>query len=114
RRRRSDARAPASAPLDPPQENSPMKRAATPLIALLVGLAASAILTTSASAALRSPQVPVIGGGLQAYLISVGETINVHTDRDATPTWSPTTPGRPTYTIQFQSSPNPPTQQFGM
>src|SRR5262245_58221807 len=91
-----------------------MKRAATPLIALLVGLAASAILTTSASAALRSPQVPVIGGGLQAYLTSVGETINVHTDQDATQTWSHTISGTTTYTIQFQSSPNAATQQFGM
>jgi len=91
-----------------------MKRAATPLIALLAGLAASAILTTSASAALRSPQVTVIGGGLQAYLISVGETINVNTDQDATQTWSHTISGTTTYTIQFQSSPNAAVQQFGM
>jgi hypothetical protein len=88
-----------------------MKRAATCLIVLLAGLAATASL---ASAALRVPQVPVIGGGLQAYLISVGETINVNTDQDATQTWSHTISGTTTYTIQFQSSPNAPTQQFGM
>ena len=88
-----------------------MKRAATSLIVLLAGLAATANL---ASAALRAPQVPVIGGGLQAYLISVGETINVNTDQDATQTWSHTVSGTTTYTVQFQSSPNAAIQQFGM
>jgi len=88
-----------------------MKRAATTLAFLIVALVASA---TFAHAALRSPQVPVIGGGLQAYLISVGETINVNTDQDATQTWSHTISGTTTYTIQFQSSPNAAIQQFGL
>ena len=88
-----------------------MKRTATTLIAALVALAVSA---TFAHAALRVPQVPVIGGGLQAYLISVGETINVNTDQDATQTWSHTVSGTTTYTIQFQSSPNANIQQFGL
>jgi hypothetical protein len=88
-----------------------MKRAATTLLFSLVALVASATLT---NAALRVPQVPVIGGGLQAYLISVGESINVNTDQDATQTWSHTISGTTTYTIQFQSSPNAATQQFGL
>jgi len=88
-----------------------MKRAATTLIVSLVALVASA---TLASAALRSPQVPVVGGGLQAYLISVGESINVNTDQDATQTWSHTVSGTTTYTVQFQSSPNAAIQQFGL
>ena len=88
-----------------------MKRAATTLLFSLVALVASATLST---AALRVPQVPVVGGGLQAYLISVGESINVNTDQDATQTWSHTVSGTTTYTIQFQSSPNSNIQQFGM
>jgi hypothetical protein len=88
-----------------------MKRSATSLIVSLVALVASA---TFASAALRVPQVPVIGGGLQAYLTSVGQTINVLTDQDATQVWSHTVSGTTTYTIEFQSSPNASIQQFGL
>jgi hypothetical protein len=88
-----------------------MKRAATYLIVSLVALVASA---TFASAALRVPQVPVIGGGLQAYLNSVGESINVLTDQQADQTWTHTSSNTTTYTIQFQSSPNAPIQQFGL
>ena len=88
-----------------------MKRAATTLIVSLVALVASA---TFAHAALRVPQVPVIGGGLQAYLISVGESINVNTDQNSTQSWSHTISGTTTYTIQFQSSPNAAIQQFGL
>lgn len=88
-----------------------MKRAATTLLFSLAALAASA---TLASATLRSPQIPVVGGGLQAYLISVGESINVNTDQDATQTWSHTVSGTTTYTVQFQSSPNAAVQQFGL
>jgi hypothetical protein len=88
-----------------------MKRAATTLILSLVALVASANL---AGATLRAVQVPVVGGGLQAYLISVGESINVNTDQDATQSWSHTVSGTTTYTIQFQSSPNAAIQQFGL
>ena len=88
-----------------------MKRAATTLIVSLVALVASA---TLASAALRSPQVPVVGGGLQAYLISIGESINVNTDQQAIQSWSHTVSGTTTYTVQFQSSPNAAIQQFGL
>ena len=88
-----------------------MKRAATTLLFSLVALVASATLS---SAALRVPQVPVVGGGLQAYLISVGESINVNTDQDATQSWSHTISGTTTYTVQFQSSPNANIQQFGL
>jgi hypothetical protein len=88
-----------------------MKRAATTLILSLVALVASAHL---ASAALRAVQIPVVGGGLQTYLNSVGESINVNTDQDATQSWSHTVSGTTTYTIQFQSSPNAAVQQFGL
>jgi hypothetical protein len=88
-----------------------MKRAATTLILSLVALVASAHL---ASATLRAVQIPVVGGGLQAYLTGVGESINVNTDQDATQSWSHTVSGTTTYTIQFQSSPNAAVQQFGL
>ena len=88
-----------------------MKRAATTLLFSLVALVASATLS---SAALRPIQVPVVGGGLQAYLISVGESINVNTDQDVTQSWSHTVSGTTTYTVQFQSSPNANIQQFGL
>jgi hypothetical protein len=91
-----------------------MKRSATTMLALLFALAASMAATSPVSAALRAPQVPVVGGGLQAYLISVGETINVNTDQDATQSWSHTISGTTTYTVQFQSSPNAAIQQFGL
>jgi hypothetical protein len=68
----------------------------------------------TASAALRSPQIPVVGGGLQAYLTSVGQTINVNTDQDATQVWTHTVSGTTTFTIEFQSSPNATVQQFGL
>ena len=88
-----------------------MKRPATTLVGALVALVAFA---TFANAALRSPQVPVVGGGLQAYLIAAGQTINVNTDQDATQTWTHTVSGTTTYTIEFQSSPNANIQQFGL
>jgi hypothetical protein len=80
----------------------------------MAALLASAALTTRADAALRVPQVPVLGGSLQAYLTGVGQTINVLTDQDATQSWSHTVSGTTTYTIQFQGSPNPAIQQFGL
>jgi hypothetical protein len=91
-----------------------MKRTATTLFVLLVASVATVMSVSRADAALRVPQVPVIGGGLQTYLNSVGESINVLTDQDATTTWSHTISGTTTYTIQFQSSPNAAVQQFGM
>jgi hypothetical protein len=91
-----------------------MKRAATTLLILLFASVASVALTSKADAALRVPQVPVLGGSLQAYLNSVGESINVLTDQNAASSWSHTVSGTTTYTIMFQSSPNAATQQFGL
>jgi hypothetical protein len=84
------------------------------MLVLLVALVASVALSTRADAALRSPQVPVLGGSLQAYLNGVGQTINVLTDQDATQSWSHTVSGTTTYTIQFQGSPSAAVQQFGL
>lgn len=81
-----------------------MKSTFTPLV-LLVAAATCLAPAFPAEAALRVPQVPVLGGTLQAYLNSVGESINVLTDQDATQTWSHTASGTTTYTIQLQNSP---------
>ncbi len=83
-----------------------MKRAATTLIVLLVALVASVAYTSRADAAPRVPQVAVLGGSLQAYLNSVGESINVLTDQDATQAWTKTSSNTTAYTIQLQNSGN--------
>ena len=83
-----------------------MKRAATTTIAWLFVLVASAAFTAPAFAALRVPQKPVLGGTLQAYFTSIGETINVLTDQDNTQLWYHTTSGTTTYTLQIENSPN--------
>lgn len=91
-----------------------MKRAATRLFVLMLGLAASAALTSPARAVLRSPQVAVLGGSLQAYLTSVGESINVNTDQDATQTWAHTSSQTTSFTLQLEATPNANANNFGM
>lgn len=59
----------------------------TALLALLVALPAAMALTTKADAALRFPQVLVLGGALQASLDSLGEHIDIQADQDATQRW---------------------------
>jgi hypothetical protein len=87
-----------------------MKRMAIPL----VGLTASLLLAASASAALRAPQVPVLGGTLQGYLNSVGEAINVNTDQDATQTWSTTVSGNSTFSLMIELTGNAATNTLGI
>ena len=81
-----------------------MKRNATRVTGLFASLSIVALLATGASAALRVPQVPVLGGGLQTYLNSVGESINVLTDQDATQTWQSTVSGNSTFTLMIELS----------
>ncbi|MEQ1833726.1 MAG: hypothetical protein ABL977_11780 [Candidatus Eisenbacteria bacterium] len=83
-----------------------MKRVATMMLAFLVALLATAAFTTNATAALRVPQVPVLGGTLQSYLNSVGESINVLTDQSATQSWTRTSSGTAAFTIQIENSAN--------
>lgn len=59
----------------------------TALLALLVALPAAMALTTKADAALRFPQVSVLGGALQASLDRLGEHIDIQADQDATQRW---------------------------
>ena len=87
-----------------------MKRVAT----IFVGLIALAAVAGTASAALRSPQVPVAGGTLQAYLNSVGESINVLTDQQAVFEWASTVSNNSTFTIQVELSGNANSNTIGL
>ena len=91
-----------------------MKRTATTLIALLVALVASVSLPAPARAALRVPQVPVLGGTLQGYLTGVGESINVLTDQSSTQSWTRTVSTTTGFTIQVELSANANLNEFGM
>ncbi len=91
-----------------------MKRTVTTLIALLVTLVASVIVPSQAGAALRVPQVPVLGGTLQGYLNSVLESINVATDQNSTQAWTRTSSSTTTFTIQVELSVNANLNDFGM
>ena len=87
-----------------------MKRVAT----ILVGLIALVAVVGTASAALRSPQVPVVGGCLQGYLNGKGESINVLTDQNAVQRWASTVSNNSTFTIQVELSGNAAANQYGI
>ncbi|HEY6193823.1 MAG TPA: hypothetical protein VI504_02185 [Candidatus Eisenbacteria bacterium] len=87
-----------------------MKRVAT----IIAGLIALAAVAGTASAALRSPQVPVAGGTLQGYLNSVGESINVLTDQQAIFEWASTVSSNSTFTIQVELSGNAGANTIGL
>jgi len=91
-----------------------MKRAATTFLILLVASVAIATLASSAHAAFRVPQVPVLGGTLQAYLNVADGGINVLTDQDDTQAWTKTVSNTTTYTIQLQNSANAASHSFWM
>jgi len=76
------------------------------LTSCLLALSAS-LVARPASAALRSPQVPVVGGILQAYLNSVGEHITVGTDQWDIQHWTGRN-DRPTYTVTIELGPKAP------
>jgi hypothetical protein len=73
-----------------------------------------ALLASGASAALRSPQVPVAGGSLQGYLNSVGESINVLTDQNAVQTWQTTVSNNSTFTLMIELAGNAASNNIGI
>jgi hypothetical protein len=87
-----------------------MKRVATILVALIALVAVAG----SASAALRSPQVPIAGGSLQGYLNGVGESINVLTDQQDVQTWQSTVSSNSTFTLQIELAGNAPNNFIGI
>jgi hypothetical protein len=87
-----------------------MKRVAT----ILVALTALVAVAGTASAALRSPQVPIAGGSLQGYLNSVSESINVLTDQQDVQTWQSTVSNNSTFTLQIELAGNAPNNFIGI
>jgi hypothetical protein len=87
-----------------------MKRVAT----ILVGLIALVAVAGTASAALRSPQVAVVGGCLQGELNGQGESINVLTDQNAVQRWASTVSNNSTFTIQVELSANAAANTYGI
>ena len=61
-----------------------MRRSATAVL----GVLALACFATPVAAAPRVPQVPVLGGGLQAFMDVVDPSIDVHTDQQDVQRWS--------------------------
>jgi hypothetical protein len=84
--------------------------------AFFVSLSVVALLATGASAGLRVPQVPVLGGGLQSYLNGVnivGPPINVLTDQSDVQLWV-TTINSATFTLMFEISSNAAATSIGL
>ena len=91
-----------------------MSNVATTIGRVAASLALGAVLATSASAALRSPQIVVNGGTLQGYLNSVGEAINVNTDQNAAQTWASTVSQNSTFTLMIEFAGNAGTNSIGV
>jgi hypothetical protein len=91
-----------------------MSSVATRIGRVVASLMLGGLLATSASAALRVPQIAVAGGSLQGYLNSQGESINVLTDQDATQTWTTTTSNNSTFTLQIELTGNAASNTIGM
>lgn len=74
----------------------------------------SAALVSTVNAGPRVPQVPIVGGTLQAFFNGIGESINVNTDQQDLPAFTHSASGNALLTILYQSSPNAATQQVGV
>jgi len=74
----------------------------------------SAALVSNVNAGPRVPQVPVVGGSLQAFFNGIGESINVNTDQQDLSVFQHSASGNALLTIKYQSSPNAALQQVGV
>lgn len=81
---------------------------------LFVAMLAALLVPRPASAALRSPQVPIFGGTLQGYLNSVGEQINVSTDQLDRQVWGATVSNNSTFTLQIELTGNASSNTIGI
>lgn len=77
-----------------------MKRLVTTILGTLLLIA----LANTAFAALRVPQVAVLGGGLQGYLNTNDGGINVLTDQNAVQTWATTVSNNTTFSLMIELS----------
>jgi len=87
-----------------------MKRIATTMLATL----ALAALAGSASAALRSPQVPLAGDCLQGLLNAQGESINAATQQQDIQRWQATVSNNSTFTLQVELTGNAAGNLYGI
>lgn len=87
-----------------------MKRRATTTLGSLLLIA----LANTAFAALRVPQVPVLGGTLQGYLNANDGGINVATDQNAVQTWATTVSNNTTFSLMIELSGNAATNSVGI
>jgi hypothetical protein len=62
----------------------------------------------------RVPQVPVLGGTLQGYLNSKGESINVLTDQQDAQVWSQSASGNGALTLMVELTGNAASNSFGL
>jgi hypothetical protein len=85
-----------------------------PSLVLVPCLLAALLVARPASAALRSPQVPVFGGGLQGYMNSVGEHIVVGTDQLDQQFWGSTVSNNATLTVQVELTGNASSNTIGI
>lgn len=83
-------------------------------VTMITGLLAVAVLAGSASAALRIPQVPVLGGGLQGYINTADGGINVLTDQNSAQRWAATVSNNSTFTVQVELSGNAASNSIGI
>jgi hypothetical protein len=83
----------------------------------VAGLAAIAIAAASSQASafgLRIPQVPVLGGTLQGYLNSKGETFNVLTDQQNAQVWSSSASGNSLLTLMVELTGSAASNELGI
>jgi len=83
-------------------------------VTMITGLLAVAALAGTASAALRVPQVPVLGGTLQGYLNTADGAINVATDQNAAQRWASTVSNNTTFTVQVELTGNAASNSVGI
>ena len=84
---------------------------------LAIATASLAVLAISSQANAftpRVPQVPVLGGTLQGYLNSKGESINVLTDQQDAQVWSQSASGNGALTLMVELSGNAGVNSFGL
>lgn len=82
--------------------------------ASLVVLGISAVASQASAFNLRVPQVPVLGGSLQAYLNSKGEAINVLTDQMNAQVFSQSASGNALLTLMVTLTPGSNVDQVGI
>jgi hypothetical protein len=84
------------------------------VVAGLVALGSVAVSTQVNAFVYRNPQIPVLGGTLQGYVNSKGETFNVLTDQKASQVWAQSVSGNSLLTLMIELSGNAAGNTFGI